>query len=178
MNSAILSSSTGNRTDRGRGWRRAAIMITRDYQPYDRAACLAVFDSNVGGSFLASERLDFQTYLDTLPGPYLVVEENDVIIACGGYATNIDAPDTADLCWGMVRLDFQRAGIGKVLVDARLDRIREDGAYRYVCLKTSHETAAFYERFGFVIEQVVENGIAEGLHRYDMKLTLPAKGTN
>lgn len=150
-------------------------MTVRNYQPHDRAACLAVFDSNIGGSFLAIERPEFETYLDTLPGPYLVIEENDVIIACGGYATNIDAPDTADLCWGMVRLDLQRAGIGKLLVDARLDRIREDNAYRYVFLKTSHETAAFYERFGFVTQQVVENGIAEGLHRYDMKLTLAPK---
>ena len=147
-------------------------MTVRDYLPADRAACLAVFDSNVGGSFLASERADFETFLDTLPGPYLVIEENGVIIACGGYAPNEEAPDTADLCWGMVRLDLQGTGIGKLLVGARLNRIRAGSAFSSVFLKTSHETAPFYERFGFVTQQVVENGIAEGLHRYDMKLTL------
>ena len=152
-------------------------MTVRDYLPADRAACLAVFDSNVGGSFLMSERADFEKFLDTLPGPYLVVEENDVIIACGGYAPNIDAPDTADLCWGMVRLDLQRTGIGKLLVDARLNRIRAKAAFSSVFLKTSHETSRFYERFGFVTQQVVANGIAEGLDRYDMKLTLAADQT-
>jgi ribosomal protein S18 acetylase RimI-like enzyme len=156
----------------------ARTMTLRDYQPSDRAACLAVFDSNVGKSFLTSERPDFEAFLDTLPGPYLVLEENDVIIACGGYGPNEDAPDTADLCWGMVRLDLQRTGLGKLLVDARLDRIRADRAFSFVFLKTSQETAPFYERFGFVTQQVVENGIAEGMHRYDMRLTLAPQTAN
>ena len=152
-------------------------MIVREYLPSDRPRCLAVFDSNVGESFLDSERPDFENYLDTMPGPYFVVDENDVILACGGYAANIDEPDTADLCWGMVRRDLQGTGLGKLLVAARLERIEADARFRHVFLKTSHETAAFYERFGFVTEQVIEHGITEGLHRVDMRLTLPAPNT-
>lgn len=102
-------------------------MIVREYRSSDRAACLAVFDSNVGGSFLPSERPDFAAFLDALPGPYFVIEDDGVIIACGGYAANAESSDTADLCWGMVQRELQ---------------------------------------------QVVPNGIADGLHRYDMKMTV------
>ena len=152
-------------------------MIIRSYQQRDRAGCLALFDSNVGGSFLMSERAEFETFLDNLPGPYIVVEDNDDILACGGYAPNIDAPDTADLCWGMVRRDLQGTGLGKLLVAARLERIEADACFRHVFLKTSQETAAFYERFGFVTEQVIEHGIAVGLHRVDMRLTFQERVT-
>lgn len=147
-------------------------MIVREYKPSDRADCLAVFDSNVGGSFLPAERDDFAAYLDNLPGPYFVVEEDGAIIACGGYAPNAESPDTADLCWGMVRRDLQGTGVGLHLVSARLEKIRQDQAFTHVFLKTSHETAGFYERFGFVTQQVIENGIADGLHRHDMKMTV------
>jgi len=146
--------------------------MIREYQPTDRAGCLAVFDSNVGGSFLPSERPDFAAHLDALPGPYLVIEDDGVIIACGGYAPNIESPDTADLCWGMVRRDLQGSGLGLRLIEARLERIRQDKTFTYVLLKTSQETAGFYERFGFATEQVIQNGIADGLHRHDMKLTV------
>jgi hypothetical protein len=53
-----------------------------------------------------------------------------------------------------------------------LERIQDDPSFTRVLLKTSEDTAAFYQRFGFVTQQVVENGIAEGLHRYDMKLDM------
>lgn len=151
-------------------------LLVREYQSSDRAACLAVFDSNVGGSFLPSERPEFAAYLDALPGPYFVLEDDRGIIACGGYAASLESPDTADLCWGMVRRDLQGAGIGQLLVTARLQRLNQDPVFRHVFLKTSHETAAFYEHFGFVTQQVIENGIAEGLHRYDMRLTMNQPG--
>ncbi|MGQ0562603.1 MAG: GNAT family N-acetyltransferase [Gemmatimonadota bacterium] len=118
-------------------------MTVREYQRSDRTACLAVFESNVGGSFLRTERPDFEGYLDALPGPYFVIEEGGVIIACGGYAANVESSDTADLCWGMVRRDLQGTGIGLRLVNARLERIRQDHAFTHVFLKTSHETAGF-----------------------------------
>lgn len=147
-------------------------MNVRAYQLSDRAGCLAVFDSNVGTSFLPEERPQFSAFLDDLPGPYFVLEENGVIVACGGYAPNAESPGVADLCWGMVRHNYQGSGVGRRLTTCRLERIQEDPSFTHVFLKTSEDTAAFYERFGFVTEQVIENGIAEGVHQYDMKLDM------
>jgi ribosomal protein S18 acetylase RimI-like enzyme len=143
----------------------------RPYRPSDRAACMAVFNSNVGGSFIESERAQFARYLDELPGPYFVVEDGNEIIACGGFAPG-DDPRTADLCWGMVRYDRQRSGIGNVLTTHRIEEIRKTNMFRDVMLRTSQDTEAFYERLGFKTERIVENGIAPGMDTYEMRLHL------
>src|SRR5690606_14882619 len=64
-------------------------LSARSYSPADRSTCLGIFDSNVPDSFSASERADFEAFLDSLPGPYFVVEdESGRAVACGGYAVN------------------------------------------------------------------------------------------
>lgn len=142
----------------------------RDYAPADRAACLAVFETNVPDFFAAAEREELEAFLRDPSGPYLVLEDDDGrIVACGGYAVE-PGSETADLCWGMVARDRQGAGLGRWLTEARLARIRRDAAVREVALRTSQHTRGFYERMGFVTESVVADGFSPGLHRYDMRL--------
>jgi GNAT superfamily N-acetyltransferase len=144
----------------------------RPMTPADRGACLAVFDSNVPGSFIASERASFESFLDALAGPYFVLEDaSGGVVACGGYAVT-PGTRTADLCWGMVTRERQGTGLGRVLTERRLARIREDVAVGAVALETSQHTRAFYERLGFVATQVEHDGIAPGLHRCVMRLDI------
>ncbi|MBI5384713.1 MAG: GNAT family N-acetyltransferase [Verrucomicrobia bacterium] len=150
-------------------------MRVRDYSPGDLAACLAVFESNVPEFFHPAEREGFAAFLAALPGPYVVVEdETGALVACGGYAV---APGTAtaDLCWGMVSRPYHHSGLGRLLLDARLGRIAAHPGLRDVALRTSQLTRGFYERRGFVTEQVLPNGIAPGLDRCDMRLRLPLR---
>lgn len=148
-------------------------MRVRDYQTADRSACLSIFDSNVPGFFAASEREEFAAFLDApLPGPYLVVEEDaGRVVGCGGYRVR---PGTmaADLCWGMVLGARHGAGLGRLLLDARLERIRCDPAVDTVAVHTSQHTRGFYEHRGFRTERVVPDGYAPGLDRCDMRLDL------
>ncbi|HEX2080597.1 MAG TPA: GNAT family N-acetyltransferase [Longimicrobium sp.] len=149
-------------------------MRVREYTRADRDACLAVFDSNVPAYFVAAEREAFAAFLDGLPGPYLVVEDGaGAIVGCGGYAI---APETrtADLCWGMVARGRHGTGLGRLLLDARLDGIRADPRVDAVALNTSQHTRGFYERRGFVTERVVPDGFAPGLDRCDMRLVTAA----
>lgn len=147
-------------------------MTIRDYTTADRSACLAVFDSNVPGFFAPAERDLFAAFLDALPGPYLVIEDDDgVVLGCGGYAV-VPETRTADFCWGMVRQDRHGTGLGRLLADARLDGIRADAAVEAVALNTSQHTRGFYERRGFRTELVTPDGFAPGLDRYDMRLVL------
>lgn len=151
-------------------------MRVREYTPQDRGPCLAVFDSNVPEYFRDFERESFAAFLDDLPGPYLVIEDDDgAIVGCGGYAV---VPETraADLCWGMVRRSLHGTGLGRLLTDARLDRIRRDPAAEAVALNTSQHTRGFYERRGFVTEKVTPDGFAPGLDRCDMRLVLARGG--
>lgn len=144
----------------------------RDYAPADRDACIAVFESNVPEFFSDSERAELEAFLAHLPGPYLVLEEDDGrVVGSGGYALASDGV-TADLCWGMVHRDRHGLGLGRRLAEARIERIRGDGLARSVRLRTSQHTRTFFERLGFVTESVEADGFAPGLDRCEMRLDL------
>ena len=142
----------------------------REYTAADREACLAVFDTNVPRFFSPPERIEFEMFLDSLPGPYFVVAgESGRVHGCGGYA--IDGPAArADLCWGMVSSDRQGTGIGRLLLEARLQRAMANPAIRVVTLETSQHTTGFYERWGFETTKIVPDGYSPGLDRCEMRL--------
>lgn len=140
----------------------------RDFEPEDRDRCLAIFDTNVPRFFRESERAEFQAYLDELPGPYLVLEdEHGVIVGCGGYVV-VQDEERVDLCWGMVRRHSQGRGLGRLLTRARLARAVGDRSVREVRLSTSQRTTGFYERLGFRTVSVETDGFAPGLDRCDL----------
>ena len=152
---------------------RKASIRARDYLPGDLAACLALFDSNVPEFFMPSEREMLSAFLAALPGPYLVlVNDAGLVVASGGYSV---APGTAtaEFRWGMVSRTRHSSGLGRLLLDARLERIAADPAIRDVTLHTTQLTEGFYAHCGFVTEQVLPDGIGPGLHRCNMRLRLP-----
>ena len=141
----------------------------REYRSDDLEDCLRVFDTNVPDYFKPEERAEFRSFLDELPGPYLVlVDPNGETVGCGGYAINRDE-GTADLCWGMVRQDRHGGGLGRYLTRIRLERCRGDRHVKEIVLHTSQHTVGFYERMGFSVTSVQEDGYAPGLHRCDMR---------
>ena len=143
----------------------------RPYSPSDRDACLAVFDSNVPRFFITAERAGFASFLDELPGPYIVLTDaSGVIVGCGGYAIADDEPGRADLCWGMVRKEKHRRGYGRTLTHARIDAAKRDADVRVIALECSQHTTGFYERFGFRVTKVEPDGFGPGLDRCLMRL--------
>lgn len=155
-----------------RGVSGTGSVSARDYAPRDRDACLAVFDSNVPEFFTPEERTPFAEFIDDLPGRYLVLEDvGGRIVACGGWAVETGSR-TADLCWGMVARDLHGTGLGRALTRLRLDDVRRVGGLDAVSLHTSQHTTGFYERLGFTLVEVTEDGLAPGLDRCDMRLAL------
>ena len=153
----------------------SAMCSIRDYQRSDYDACLGIFASNTPQFFGAGEQPDFVDFLERLPCPYLVAEVAGVVVGCGGY-DRVPGERTAELVWGMVARDQHRLGIGTALVQARLERLAAEPEIEGVRIDTSQWTAAFYERFGFRLEKIVENHFAEGLHQYQMVLSLRVGG--
>jgi GNAT superfamily N-acetyltransferase len=141
----------------------------RRYRPDDRAACLSLFEGNIPDSFFPSEIPQFLEFLDWLPGPYLVMESENRLVACGGLAEH---PAYATLCWGMVARDHQRQGIGRFLLQARLALAACMPSVRQVHMNTSQRTAPFFAKEGFRTLRVTRNGYAPGLDRHDMELRL------
>lgn len=148
-------------------------ILTCPYRPQDRAACLALFDSNVPGFFAVEERNEFSTFLENLNDnpSYLVLLRGGVVIACGGVMPE-PAPGRASLTWGMVGAALHGQGIGTALTTARLALARAMPGVTELTLATSQHTRGFYERFGFTLTRLTPGGFAPGLDRCDMVLRL------
>lgn len=158
-------------------WAGDRRVVWSPYRPADLGACLAVFDSNVPRYFDPRERPVFTEFLGALPGPYLVLRlEEGEVVACGGYAVREEA-EAGDLCWGMVRRDLHGLGLGRALLNLRIDALREDSRVGHVELNTSQHTVAFYEGLGFRTVGVEPDGYAPGLDRCEMRLDLTRDGS-
>ena len=152
---------------RDRGSLPTSRVMVRAYRDADLEGCLAVFASNVPRYFTMRERDEFMGFLQSLPGPYLVLDAGpDGIVGCGGIGI---VADRADLCWGMVREDLHMRGLGRLLTEARLARALAEPRVASLALNTSHLTTGFYERLGFTVTECTENGYAPGLHRCEMR---------
>jgi len=146
-------------------------MDVRSYSPADRAACLAVFDSNTPRFFNPAERSGFEKFLDVMDCSYFVMEHGGAITGCGGYAL---AADTwrANLVWGMVRGDLHRLGFGRFLLLFRLREITKAGGVQLVTLGTSQHAARFFEKQGFKVSSIRKDGYAPGMDRIEMTMKL------
>lgn len=140
------------------------------YRAEHRPACLSIFDGNLPEYVAAHERDDFATFLDRASCPYFVVQDDlGELVACGGYGLE---PDRARLCWGLVRRDHHRRGIGRFLLIARLVRILDQAGPVQVAMDTSQKTSAFFERFGFKVTERIPDGYWPGLDKLEMSLML------
>lgn len=152
---------------------RSLAATLRPWRPGDRDLGLALFDSNVPRFFAPQERQDFTDFIDALPGPYFVLEDAaGQAVGCGGYAAAEGDASVAVLCWGMVRGDRHRAGLGTVLLTGRLDRIAADPAYSSVAIETTQHSRGFFARHGFVQTRQVPDGFAPGMDLVEMTLDL------
>jgi N-acetylglutamate synthase-like GNAT family acetyltransferase len=148
-------------------------MKVRPYRIDDREACLRVLDSNMPDYFLPGEREVVGTFLDQLGENgvrYVVIEdEHQAIVACGGVRMS-DAKD-ARMCWGMVRRDLHRRGLGRMLLAARLVEAARMGAAT-ASLETVPQVEAFYAKMGFSLVGSTNDHYAPGWHRQDYVLEL------
>lgn len=131
---------------------------------------MEVFSSNIPKYFSVDERTAFEDFLRRSPGTYLVIcDDNGAIVGCGGIAISRDDEHAACLTWGMVSADKHGQGFGRTLTEARLALLPTLSGVSVLRIDTSHETEAFYKKFGFVTVRRVEHGYREGLHRCDME---------
>jgi N-acetylglutamate synthase-like GNAT family acetyltransferase len=122
-------------------------MDVRPYQPSDRDACLAVFDSLA----LPDLRTAYEAFLET-PGLYVVMEHESKVVGCGGYSEP-DADGVGRMHWGMVHRDAQRQGLGRFLLMYRMREMSRLGQVRMASIETTPASQGFYEKQGFRVAQ-------------------------
>lgn len=154
-------------------------VAVRRYTAADRAEVLAIFDSNLPEYFGAGDRAWLEETLDEPDGPAFVVTVDGDPAAFGGYEL-WDHYNKALLYWGMAGRAWHGAGLGRLLLFARLFDIACHAAppTRYVTVDTSDLVAPFFHRHGFAITRVWPEGYRSGMTmhelHYDLATTTPA----
>ena len=144
------------------------------YVPNYKQDCLEIFDSNTPKYFAHEERREFADFLENQNPPYyyfVVKEQLGGIVGCGGIKFDLER-QVAKLRWDMVQFQHHREGIGSFLTQNRLAIIRQSPEVKQVLLGTSQYSYPFYEKMGFRIYQITEDGIAPGFDEYVMKIEL------
>ncbi|MCX6044023.1 MAG: GNAT family N-acetyltransferase [Chloroflexi bacterium] len=131
---------------------------------------MAIFDSNTPKYFASHEREDFHEFLEAPGGAYFVVEDNGVLVACGGL-WSLDEPFVA-LTWGMVERSRHKQGIGRWLLLRRLQMLCAQPGTPTAKIDTSQHSAPFFAKMGFQTEKVVDNGFAPGIDLVEMHFVL------
>lgn len=143
-------------------------MTIRPYISDDKDALMNLFRLNTPDFFSPSEEAEFAHFLDQPVEHYYVVELNSLIVGCGGFA--FDDPHTGVICWDMIHPDYHGKGIGKALLQYRIDEIRKFHDIHYIVVRTSQLVYRFYEKSGFELKQVVKDYWAKGYDLYRMEM--------
>ncbi len=142
----------------------------RDYRPSDLEAVVGIFRSNIPKYFGPHEESGLRSYLSEFPHDYFIVEIDTCVVGSGGFALNKGDEQTVSLCWGMIRSDHLGTGLGKILTETRIARIRERFPEAPIVISTSQHTQGFYEKFGFVLTGHLHDGFGPGIDICEMRL--------
>ena len=153
-------------------------IAVRAYMHDDRAAVLALFDTNLPDYFADSDRTWLEQTLDDPDGPAFLVTVDGIPAAFGGYEL-WDDYNKALLFWGMAGRRYHKIGLGKLLLFERLLHVATlaDPPTRYVTVDTSPMVSPFFEHCGFELTSVWAQGYRSGMTmhelRYDLATTTP-----
>ncbi len=142
------------------------------YQPVHRQGCLELFYSNQGKYLGAEEVDDFTRYLDVFAdiSHFHVLVEDEQVIGCGGVSVHNDC---SHLCWGLIKRDRHKQGLGKKLLEFRLNLMQKLALPYPLRLETSQHTMGFFAKYGFEVTAHHKDGFAIGIDNVQMALHKP-----
>lgn len=119
----------------------------RRYEDKDFDACRALHDLNATDRFPQDSAFDQIRYLRSSSRTKLVAEVNGEVIGCGGY--QLHHPDFVTFVYGLVHPRCQGAGIGRLLVFARVAQLPLIKTETCVQIATVKRAMSYYEQFAF-----------------------------
>lgn len=133
-------------------------------------AVMNILRNNTPKYFAPSEEVDFEQYLDSKLEDYFVLASADEILGCGGI--NYINDKIACLSWDMVKPSQHSKGLGRLLVEHRINFLEQRKNISLVIVRTSQHTFKFYEKFGFRLLEVQKDYWAPNFDLYDMEMHL------
>lgn len=142
-------------------------MKIRPYIETDKNELIRLIEWNVPLYFALEEVEEYKRYLEEEIDQYFVVEVEGRLVGAGGI--NVIAKEKEGrISWDVVAPALQGKGIGRALLLYRLEILQKMQDIDRIRVRTSQVVYPFYEKYGFVTKQIVENFWAAGLDLYDM----------
>jgi predicted GNAT family N-acyltransferase len=138
------------------------------YKEEYRSVCIEIFKTNIGPFFAEDELEEFEGFLDNHVGStkYFVVFSDDEIIGCGGFYLK---EGVVRLREGMIKKQNHKTGAGLLLLEYRLNMVREEYPDKKIAIDTTQNTEGFFKKYGFVTTNVVRDFYAIGLDKVSME---------
>lgn len=138
------------------------------FTPDDIPAILQLLRLNTPEYFAPAEEKDLVQYLHSETEYYFVVRQGEEVAGCGGINYRASGK-TACLSWDIIHPAFQGKGIGKSLVQYRLQYIRDNSSPDEIIVRTTQLVYPFYEKCGFQLIETTPDFWAPGYDLYYMK---------
>ena len=142
--------------------------MIRKYEPTDKEQLRTLIQANTPKDFHKDEEIEFMEYLDQGLEDYFVVVEDEMIIGCGGINYEPEIKQ-AVISWDMIHPEHHGKGVGRLLMEHRLEVINAKTEYEVIRVRTSQHAHGFYAKMGFKLFDQQKDYWALGFDLYDMK---------
>ena len=146
-------------------------IIIREYRSSDRQSMIHLLRLNTPAFFSPLEECDLEVYLDNHIGHYFVLEFNGEIAGCGGFNFS-DNFKTGKISWDIFNPAYQGRGLGSLLLQYRIEKMKNSFGMKEIIVRTSQHAHGFYEKNQFLLQHVEKDYWAPG---YDLYLMVLAK---
>jgi len=143
-------------------------IIIRPYLPTDKATLLELLTLLVPTYFAKEEIADLNDYLDNEIELYFVAEQQGKVVAAAGI--NFEKENgIGKLSWDFVHPDDHSRGLGKMLLEYRIDLLKKMSQIQEITVRTSQLAYRFYEKHGFEVLAIQKDYWAPGFDMYKMR---------
>ena len=143
--------------------------MIRKYTTKDKSRVLELFRLNTPNYFDATEQSDLENYLKNQLEDYFVYIENSKIIGVGGINYSFEEK-VACISWDIIDPKWQGRGIGKKLIQFRINHINENPKIEIIRVRTSQYAFQFYGKMGFELDKIEKNYWAKNFDLYLMQM--------
>lgn len=143
-------------------------IVIKEYVPTDKKTVMNLIKLNTPTFFAEEESDDLSKYLDTEIELYYVLIFGEKIVGCGGinFAEN---RTIGKISWDIIHPDYQGKSLGTKLLKYRIDILKACPNVRKITVRTSQLAYKFYEKQGFVLNEIKQNYWADGFDMYAMQ---------
>lgn len=144
-------------------------MITiREYKPNDKEAVMNLIRLNTPKYFAPAEEADLNNYLDHERELYYVLLSDEKIVGCGGINFT-DNKTTGKISWDILHPEYQGKSLGSQLLKHRIGKLKSIDSIQKIIVRTSQLAYKFYEKQGFVLNEIKKDYWAKGFDMYSME---------